>query len=597
MATTNQEWSDKLAADSQDPLGDLMRAAKGAFATAAVFSFIVNMTILVMPFYMYSLFVRVIPSESYETLWMLVFVVVWVLGISIIVEYARTLVLEKVARWIDSQVGERIFDMSLKQSVPRGAGANMTVLSKLNSVRMFIASPQVFLAVDAVWVPVFIAVLFALNYYIGLTALFVVLVAVGLAVGKRLATDGLLADAGRAATKAQQLAAMAVRNAETTETLGISGRLIEEWRRFNDRAVEMQAMASRRSGIFQALVKFVRMGSMALVMTVAMMQIFNPESNMAPGTMMASMLLVMRCVMPLEILVNSWENFSEAFASIGFLRKALKEGVPGWTEGVTPRSPSGHLGVQDLVYDPPQASRVILNRVSFQLQPGESLAILGPTASGKSSLARLLVGIEAPSSGDVRLDGTMLHAWDSVDRGKHIGYLPQHVQLISGTVFENISRFLPDATEEEVWRAVDLAGARPVIEALPDGLSTEVGQDGGFLSGGQRQRVGLARAVFGDVKLVVLDEPNANLDATGEQALSDAILALKQQKVTVVVILHRPNVLSVVDYIMVMRDGGIQKFAPRDEMLPLIGMVPPKPVEDGRAATAVTGPKRAEAAT
>ncbi len=147
------------------------------------------------------------------------------------------------------------------------------------------------------------------------------------------------------------------------------------------------------------------------------------------------------------------------------------------------------------------------------------------------------------------------------------------------------------------WRAVDLAGARPVTEALPDGLSTEVGQDGGFLSGGQRQRVGLARAVFGDVKLVVLDEPNANLDATGEQALSDAILALKQQKVTVVVILHRPNVLSVVDYIMVMRDGGIQKFAPRDEMLPLIGMVPPKPVEDGRAATAVTGPKRAEAAT
>jgi len=207
----------------------------------------------------------------------------------------------------------------------------------------------------------------------------------------------------------------------------------------------------------------------------------------------------------------------------------------------------------------------------------------------------MLVGIEKPSSGDVRLDGTMLHAWDPADRGRHIGYLPQHVELMTGSVFENISRFDLNATEEEVWRAIDLAGAREVIEALPDGLATEVGDGGGFLSGGQKQRVGLARAVFGDVKLVVLDEPNANLDASGEKALSDAIVALKEKGVTVVVILHRPNVLSVVDYILVMRDGGIQKFAPRDEMLPLIGVVPPKAVEEAPAPTAVEGPRRAEA--
>ncbi len=196
---------------------------------------------------------------------------------------------------------------------------------------------------------------------------------------------------------------MAVRNAETTETLGISGRLIEEWRRFNDRAVEMQAMASRRSGIFQALVKFVRMGSMALVMTVAMMQIFNPESNMAPGTMMASMLLVMRCVMPLEILCKLLGEFFGSLCIDRFSEESPQGGRARLDRRSDASSPSGHLGVQDLVYDPPQASRVILNRVSFQLQPGESLAILGPTASGKSSLARLLVGIEAPSSGDVRL--------------------------------------------------------------------------------------------------------------------------------------------------------------------------------------------------
>jgi PrtD family type I secretion system ABC transporter len=600
MAATNSRWSDQAAADSRDPLGDLLRAAKGAFATAAVFSFIVNMAILVMPFYMYNLFRRVIPTESYETLWLLLMVVVWVLFVQIIIEYARTLLLEKVSRWIDSQIGHRLFDMSLQRSVARGVGADMTMLSMLQSVRMFIASPQVFVAMDAPWVPVFIVVLFALNFYIGLTALIVVLIAVGLAIGKRYATDRILDDAGRAASKAKMVASSAIRNAETTEALGMTDRVISEWRKFNDRAIDKQAVASRRSGIFQAFVKFMRMGSMAAVMTVAMSQVFDPTSGMAPGTMMASMLLVMRCVMPLEILINSWDNIVGSIRSIKTLREFLKQDTDHWKEAITPQEPLGHLSVLDLLYDPPEASRVILNRVSFQLQPGESLAILGPTACGKSSLARMLVGIEAPSAGDVRLDGTMLHSWDPTDRGKHIGYLPQHVQLMTGTVFENVSRFSPDATEEAVWRAVDLAGARGVIEAFPEGLQTEVGEGGGFLSGGQRQRVGLARAVYGSVKLLILDEPNAHLDAIGEKALSDAMEGLKARAVTVVVILHRPNILSVVDYIMVMRDGGIQKFAPRDEMLPLIGVVPQKTVEEALPAKTVEGsdePKRVEATT
>ncbi len=597
MAASSQEKANTLPADSQDLLGDLLRASKGAMIAGLVFSFIVNMAILVMPFYMYNLFLRVLPTENFTTLYMLLMVVVWVLGASILVEHARTVLLGKVSQWIDRQIGERLFMISLEKSVPRGAGAETSLLAKLQSVRFFISSPQVFVAADAVWVPIFVAVLFAMNFQIGLTALFVVMTAVGLAVGKRIATDRVLADAGRAATKAQGLAGMAVRNAETIETLGMSNRVIEGWHRFNDRALELQAMASRRSGIFQALVKFVRMGSMAAIMTVAMMQIFSEDSRMAPGLMMASMLLVMRCVMPLEILVNSWDNLVESFRSIAFLRRALREGSSGWTEGVTPPDPTGHLGVRDLVYDPPEASRVILNRVAFQLQPGDSLAILGPTASGKSSLARMLVGIEAPTSGDVRLDGTVLHAWEETNRGLHIGYLPQHVQLLTGTVFENISRFSEGATEEEVWRAADCAGVRAVIEGLPNGLYTEVGLDGGFLSGGQKQRVGLARAVYGNVKLVVLDEPNAHLDAAGEQALHDALVVLKERGVTVIVILHRPNILSVVDYIMVMRDGGIQKFAPRDEMLPLIGIVPPKQVEHDPAAKPGPQPKRAETAT
>jgi PrtD family type I secretion system ABC transporter len=600
MAATNSEQSDRVPVDSADLLGDLLRAAKGAFITAAVFSFIINTAILVMPFYMYNLFRRVIPTESHETLWLLLMVVVWVLLIQNLIEYARSLLLEKISRSIDEKIGHRIFDLSVQRSVPRGAGSDMSLLSMLQSVRSFISSPTVFVAMDAPWVPLFIVVLFMMNFYIGLTALIVILIALGLAVGKRYATDALLAEGGRAAGKAGNLASMAVRNADTIEALGMSKRLIDQWRISNDKAIEQQAKASRRSGIFQAFVKFMRMGSMAAVMTVGMMQIFDPKSGMAPGSMMASMLLITRCIMPLELLTSSWDSLSGSIKSIKTLREFLKQGTGRWTEAITPEEPEGHLSVLDLLYDPPETTRVILNRVTFQLKPGESLAILGPTASGKSSLARLIVGIEQPSAGDVRLDDTMLHAWDADDRGKHIGYLPQHVQLMAGNVYENISRFSPDATEAEVWRAIDLAGAREVVEAFSEGLQTDVGEDGGFLSGGQKQRIGLARAVYGNVKLVVLDEPNANLDSAGDNALSEALVVLKQRGVTVVVILHRPNVLSVVDYIMVLKDGGIQKFAPRDEMLPLIGMVPQPPVEQAPPTEKVEAPdepKRAEAIT
>jgi PrtD family type I secretion system ABC transporter len=562
-----------VAADSRDPLGDLLRASKGAFIAAGVFSFITNMAILVMPFYMYNVFRRVIPTSSVDSLWMLLIVVVWVLVIQVVIDYARTILLEKVARWVDAQIGHRLFEMSIRRSVPRGSSGDMTLIIKLISLRSFIGSPQIYVAMDAPWVPVFIGVLFFINFYIGMTALVVVLITVGLTLGKKFATDGLLANASRAAGAADTVATTAIRNADSTEALGMTGRIIKGWRQSNDQAVHLQAIASRRSGIFSALVKFMRMASMAAVMTVAMMQMFDPTSSMAPGMMMASMLLVSRCVMPLEILINSWDSIADAFATLKFLRQTLRSDRQTWKEVITPAAPEGKLDVIGVVYQPAEASRAILNRISFSLSPGESLAVVGPTASGKSSLARLLIGIEAPTGGDVRLDGTMLHAWEARDRGRQFGYLPQSVELMDGTVFDNVSRFNPEASEEQVWRAIDLAGARDLVSGMPKGLVTPVGDSGNFLSGGQKQRIGLARALFGDVKLVVLDEPNANLDDSGEKALSGALLRLKEQGTTVVVILHRPNVLAVVDYIMVMRDGGIQKFAARDEMLPLISAI------------------------
>ncbi len=599
MAAIDAQWSDEALANSRDPLGDMMRAARGAFVAAAAFSFAVNIAILAMPFYMFSVFTLVLPTESLGTLGLLGLVVVWVLAVQLAIDVARTLLLGHVARWIDRRVGRRLFDLSIRRSIPRGAAADMTLMSRLQRLRQFIASPRIFVVMDAPWVPVFVLVLFVMNVWIGLTALAVMSIVLVLAIGSRLATDKIRRDAGAAAAGANALAGMAIRNADSMEALGMTGRVVQRWRATNDRMIELQAVASRRAGLFHAFVKMMRVGSMAAVITVAAVQMFQPESAMAPGVMMAALLLVGRCIMPLELVVGSSDEIVDALRSFRMLREALKADDSAWRESIVPSAPEGRLEVVDLVYRPPNVSRTILNRVRFALKPGESLGIVGPTASGKSSLARLLTGIEAPTAGDVRLDGTMLHAWPSEERGRHVGYLPQRVELMAGTVFENVTRFEIDADEEAAWRAIDLAGARPVVEALSGGLYAEVGENGGFLSGGQRQRIGLARALYGDVRLVVLDEPNANLDAQGEEALVGALKALKARGTTVAVILHRPSILNHVDYIMVLRDGGIQKFAPRAEMLPLITGIARTVGEDGkprRVAAAGTAPRRIEAA-
>ena len=559
--------------DTADPVGEMLKTVRGALIAAGVFSLVVNMAILVMPFYMFSVFIQVLPSESMSTLGWLALIVVWVLLVQMAVDIARSLMLAQVARWVDSRIGSQLFAMSIERSIPRGSQADMSLLKGLQNLRTFVSSPQVFVIMDAPWVPMFLLVLFMMDYYIGLTALVVTLVAFGLTLGARLTTVRMRREAGAISGRAMSFADMAIRDADTIEALGMSRRMIRRWRQDIDRVIDMQSVVSRRAGVFYAFVKMSRVASLAAVMTVACVQMLNPNSGMAPGVMMAALLLVGRCIMPLELLVNSYDNIVQAFSTMRGLRRILGSSPGRWIENITPAEPLGRLHVLNLAYRPETAPRLILNRITFSLQPGESLGIIGHTAAGKSSLARLLTGIEAPTGGDVRLDGTMLSAWPAAERGRHIGYLPQRVELMAGTVFENVTRFETDATEEDAWKAVDLAGVRPVVEALPDGLYSQVGEGGGFLSGGQRQSLGLARAVYGPVKLVILDEPNANLDTSGEAALMTAVTALKARGVTVVVILHRPSILHHVDHIMVLQDGTIQKMAPRDEMLPLLRMI------------------------
>jgi ATP-binding cassette subfamily C exporter for protease/lipase len=325
------------------------------------------------------------------------------------------------------------------------------------------------------------------------------------------------------------------------------------------------------------------------VMTVCALLIMDPEINLSRGAMMASVILVGRVLMPVQSLVTGWSAISSSVSNYKIISSVLREAaaMPS-SDQFDERVPIGALSVEGLGFYPPTAPEPILTDISFTLQPGESLGIVGHSGSGKSTLARLLVGLDRPSQGHVRLDGQEIHEWPAESLGPYIGYLPQDVDLFGGTVRDNITRQDPDWTAKRVLDAARIASVDQMIKFMPQGYQTIVGNRGTLLSGGQMQRVGLARALYGDVKFVVLDEPNSNLDVHGEKALAEAITELKQQGVTVVVILHRPNILNALDYIMVIADGKVQQMGRREEMLAVLGRSGASKQPDDRAINIVS---------
>jgi PrtD family type I secretion system ABC transporter len=559
-----------------------MATCKSGFITAGIFSFFVNLLILTMPLYMFSLFDRVLNTGNMVTLFMLASMAMTALFVQALIDIGRTYLFVQVSGWIDRSIGEKVLKLSIHGALPRGNPRTTELLMRLSMLRSFVAGQQIYTIMDAPWTPVFIGILFLLNFWIGVTALCITGLLFSLALVNKLVTDPVMNRASKAATHAMATAQAAVQNADVVVSMGMVDRIRARWSVDNLEGIRLQAKASRVAGINQAIIKMLRMGSMMSVMTVAAVQIVSPEATLSRGAMMASVLLVGRALMPIEALVTGWDSIRQARESYAMVAHALRVGLGKPMETVTPDEPIGAILVENASYHPHGLSKPVLNRINFGMQPGEILGVVGPSASGKSTLARLLVGLESPSYGFVRMDGVDLSLWPSDDRGEFIGYLPQDVELLAGTVKENISRFAVDPPKEMVQQAAVMAGVHEMIQQFPLGYETQIGSSGSLLSGGQRQRIGLARAVYGNVKFVVLDEPNANLDVQGEKALTDALLSLKKKGVTVVMILHRPNILKVVDAIMVLRDGMIQRFASRDEMLPLIANAQGGELEDSK---------------
>ena len=546
----------------------LLRRFRLFFAYAALFSCVINLLLLVPPLYMLQLFDRVISSRSTETLVMLSVGAVAALVMMALLDAVRARLLLGCGVALDRKLGPRMMQ-EVAGAVERGAAERSRAMRDVHTVRQLFTGPGVLALFDAPWLPVFLVLIFLFHPLLGAVALAGSLVMAALAVLNELATRGALERAQAAAYRAGHFADVAARNAETLRALGMRPAVTRRWAALNEATLAGHIEAGARGSAFATLTRFFRQAiQMAMLGAGAWLVI---EQRATPGVMLAATIILGRALAPLELLVAGWRQLVEARDAWRRLDRDLKARGVEAPHTELP-APSGEISVEKVSLVLPGAERPVLRGISFALRPGESLGIIGPSAAGKSTLARLLVGAWAASTGTVRLDGADIRTWPSERLAPHLGYLPQQVELFPGTVAENIARLAePDAAA--VLRAAQRAHVHPFLLRLPQGYDTPVGESGERLSPGQRQMVALARALYGNPRLVVLDEPNADLDVDGENALLAALAQLKQERVTLVVVAHRPALLGGVDKLLVLKEGAVEIFGPRAEILARVARV------------------------
>jgi PrtD family type I secretion system ABC transporter len=547
----------------------MLRQAAVGVALIALLSGAVNFLILVSPIYMFQVFDRVLLTFRVETLIYLSVVAGLCIVVLGIFDSLRGVAVARLGRWWDETARPDLFDASLAAARTRGPNVGAT-LQDLQVVRSFVGGSSLLPFFDAPWAPLFIAVIFLLHPILGLIALGSAVVLLSFA----LAND-VFSRMARAGTSASQIAngvfaTTALRNADVVHAMGMKPAVVALYDRRQSEINEAGQTGAERTAMITGASKAVRIGVQVAILGVGAYLVTLGE--LTAGGMIAGSIILGRALAPIEQSIGSWRGFTQAREAHGRITELLRS-VPAVPEPTALPAPSGKLWVENLSLRLPGQDKPVLRQVSFALDPGSVMAIVGPSAAGKSTLCRLLVGAWRPAAGHVRLDGAELDQWRSEDRGRYIGYLPQAIDLFGGTVRDNIARL--DATDDAaVIEAATRAGCHDMILRLPKGYDTEIGEGGAFLSGGQRQRIGLARALFGNPRLVVLDEPNSNLDQEGESALIAAIADIKQQGATVVLVSHRFAMMRVVDMIGVLKAGVMEKFGPRDQMLQELQAVP-----------------------
>ncbi|ABC24635.1 type I secretion system permease/ATPase [Rhodospirillum rubrum] len=544
-------------------LQEALKKARGGFVSTMAFSFFINLLLFVSPLYMLQVYDRVLTSRSNSTLVVLTLAAVGALIVLGLIEAVRSRILVRTGALIDTELNTRVFSSVFQQAVRRPAAGYTQALRDLDTLREFLTGSGLIVFCDAPWAPLFIALGFVLHPLLGLVSLFGAIVVFALAIVNNLGTRGLLKDAGTVSMHANNYVSSSLRNAEVLEAMGMMSNIQRRWSERHDAVIGLQAKASDRASAVMAASKSFRMGlQVAILGTGAYLAI---HSEISPGTMIAASIIMGRALQPVEMAVGQWKGLVAARGAYERLTDLLANNAAGKDTMTLPR-PEGRVSLQQVVIVPPGSSVPALRGVTLDIAPGEVLGVIGPSAAGKSTLARALVGVWPPVQGIVRLDGNDLRHWKSEEIGPHLGYLPQDVELFDGSVAENIARF-GDIDPDKVIAAARKAGVHDMVQKLPEGYDTKIGVGGQALSGGQRQRIALARAVYNDPVLVVLDEPNASLDADGEAALMVAIDGMRAAGQTVVVITHKPTLLNAVDTVLVLKGGLVEMKGPRADVL------------------------------
>jgi PrtD family type I secretion system ABC transporter len=546
-----------------DALRRAVRAAVPGTVAAIIISMFINATMLALPIYSMQIYDRVLSSRNETTLLLLTLIVLVFLILYGILEYARSGVLVRSSVAFERVLRRPLFDTMMRAELDPERRQGQQVIRDAEIIRDSLASGTVAVICDLPWTPLFVLLCFFVHPVLGMIAAVGALVLFGLAMLTEILTKKGVDQFSRLSNNASTFAAAALRNGEVVRGLGMGDTILERWSGQQSAAVAANAASAELTAALVAMSKFARVAVQTGVLAAGAWLAI--EKQISPGAMMATSIIIGRALAPVEQIVGQWKRILACRGAYSRLRELMDE-FPQQAAPVNLPAPQGHIEVENVFIVPPSASRPSVRGVSFSIAPGSSVAIVGASGSGKSSLARALAGVWELRAGEIRIDGAALNQWDRNKLGKSVGYLPQDVELFAGTVADNIAR-LEAVDSRAVVAAAKAAGAHDVILRLPQGYDTPIGEGGVALSGGMRQRVGLARALYGDPRLIVLDEPNSNLDEEGERALGQAIVRMQESGRTVMVVTHRPQLLAHVDKVLVMSFGTALAFGDRDDVI------------------------------
>ncbi|MES0064064.1 type I secretion system permease/ATPase [Mesorhizobium sp. M0041] len=541
-----------------------MLACRRYFLVAAAFSLAINLLYLASPLYMLQIYDRVVTSGSETTLVMLTLVLLAAFLSLAGLDLVRASILTRASARLDRLLSAKVLAASVE--TPSPGSSQSQPIRDFDTFRQVITGSGIHALFDLPWSPIYIGIIFLLHPWLGFFALGCSLLLIAMAVLNEYLVRSPLKQANDLATTNYNFTEMSLRNSEVVRAMGMIDGLIRRWGRDRNLALRRQAEASDRAALMSGLIRFLRLTMQSLILGLGAYLVI--ERQITGGTMFAASLLLGRGLQPVEQIVGLWRSLILARAALARVEKLVDGGALNERSFNLPK-PTGKVSVEQVSFAIASQQKVLLRDVSFRLDAGEALGIVGPSGAGKSTLARHLAGVMQPSRGTVRLDGADLSQWGHDALGDHIGYLPQDIELFADTVAANIGRFKTNV-DQEVIAAARLAGVHEMIIRLPQGYETQIGEGGAVLSGGYRQRIALARAVFGTPNLIILDEPSSNLDADGDRALSECAIELKRRGSTVIIVSHRPSTLANVDKILLLRDGAVEAFGMRNEIVALL---------------------------